>query len=57
MSMVEKADHIIVLDSGMVKEEGIHEELMKKGGLYVGLLESENKSFHRQDKDNQAEEM
>uniref|UniRef100_A0A3Q3XHK3 Uncharacterized protein n=1 Tax=Mola mola TaxID=94237 RepID=A0A3Q3XHK3_MOLML len=56
MSMVEKADHIIVLDSGMVKEEGIHEELMKKGGLYVGLLESENKSFHRQDKDNQKVE-
>lgn len=47
MSAVEKADHIIYLDEGMVKEEGCHAELMEKDGLYAELVRKENKSFHR----------
>lgn len=48
MSVVEKADHIVVLGEGRVKEEGTHDELLAKGGLYCELLKSENKGFHRE---------
>lgn len=53
MSVVEKADHIVVLDDGRVKEEGRHDELLAKGGLYCELLKSENKGFHREREDKQ----
>lgn len=48
MSVVEKADHIVVLGDGTVKEEGSHAELMANGSLYTELVKSENKSFRRQ---------
>lgn len=47
MSVVEKADHIVVLGDGTVKEQGRHEELLAKNGLYCELVKSDNKSFHR----------
>lgn len=53
MSVVEKADHIVVLGDGRVKEEGRHDELLAKGGLYCELLKSENKGFHREQEDKQ----
>lgn len=49
MSVVEKANHIIVLNDGMVKEEGCHDELLKKGGLYADLVRKQNMGFHRQE--------
>ncbi len=49
MSVVEKADHIIVLSDGMAKEEGSHDELLKKGGLYAELVRKQNMGFHRQE--------
>lgn len=33
-----KFDHIIVLDEGSLVEEGTHEQLMKIGGVYKGLI-------------------
>lgn len=51
MSVVEKADHIIVLGDGMVKEQGRHDELLMKGGLYAELVKSENKGFQRHEED------
>ncbi|XP_030014886.1 antigen peptide transporter 1 [Sphaeramia orbicularis] len=51
MGVVEKADHIIVLDNGMVKEEGRHNELMEKHGLYADLVEKQNTGFQRKGED------
>ncbi|KAG8009814.1 Antigen peptide transporter 1 [Nibea albiflora] len=51
MSVVEKADHIIVLDEGTVKEEGSHDELLKHGGLYADLVQKQNMGFHRKEEE------
>ena len=39
LSTIQKADKIIVLDKGEVKEVGTHEELLQKGGFYAQLYE------------------
>jgi len=38
LSTIRDCDKIIVLDQGTVKEEGTHEELMKRKGLYYALV-------------------
>lgn len=48
MSVVAKADHIIVLNNGSVQEEGCHEELLRKGGLYTEMVQKQNMDFHWQ---------
>lgn len=40
---VRKSDNIYVLDKGNIVENGNHEELMKKEGLYFNLVEEQNK--------------
>jgi ATP-binding cassette, subfamily B, multidrug efflux pump len=37
LSTIRKADKIIVLDKGELKEIGTHEELISKGGFYAQL--------------------
>jgi subfamily B ATP-binding cassette protein MsbA len=37
LSTIKKADEIIVLSKGEIKEQGNHEELMEKGGIYHKL--------------------
>ena len=39
LSTIRKADKIIVLDKGEVKEMGTHEELLNLGGFYAKLHE------------------
>jgi ATP-binding cassette, subfamily B, multidrug efflux pump len=39
LSTIRKADKIIVLDKGEVKEAGTHEELLRSGGFYAKLHE------------------
>lgn len=41
ISAVRKADKIIVLDKGYIAEEGTHEELLAKGGLYKETYDSQ----------------
>ena len=38
LSTIKEADHIIVLDAGQIVEEGKHDELMYKDGLYKKLV-------------------
>ena len=40
LSIVEKADRILVLDNGQVKEAGTHEELLAKDGKYRQMWEA-----------------
>lgn len=42
---VKSADEILVLDSGKITENGNHEELMKKRGLYYEMYESQRKWY------------
>ena len=37
LSTIEKADRIVVLDQGQLMEQGTHEELLAKNGLYTQL--------------------
>lgn len=48
-STVKKADRIIVIDSGNLVEEGSHNELIEKRGLYAKLfkIQSENYREHK----------
>jgi ATP-binding cassette subfamily B protein len=41
LSTIRDADHIIVLDHGRKMEEGNHEQLLWKGGIYAGLVKSQ----------------
>ncbi len=43
LNTIAKADKIIVVDSGIVLEEGSHELLIKKEGLYKKLYEEQQK--------------
>ena len=41
LSTIENADKILVVDKGRVVEMGTHEELLKSGGLYADLHNSQ----------------
>jgi ATP-binding cassette subfamily B protein len=45
LSTIRNSDLIVVVDKGQVVEQGTHEELVAKGGLYAAL----EKTFRRQD--------
>lgn len=44
LSTIQKAHKILVLDKGEIKEEGTHEELLKKGGYYTQLNKMQYKN-------------
>ncbi len=41
LSTIKKADEILFIDKGTVKERGTHEELLQKGGLYADMYYSQ----------------
>lgn len=41
LSTIRKADEILFIDNGAVKERGTHYELLKKGGLYADMYYSQ----------------
>lgn len=41
LSTVKHADKIVVLDEGVIKEEGTHKELVKRKGLYYTLVKNQ----------------
>ena len=41
LSSIRVCDRIVVMEKGAVAEEGTHDELMKRGGLYAGLYASQ----------------
>lgn len=45
LSTIQKADKIIVLDHGEIKEEGRHEELLARHGFYAHLHKMQYKEF------------
>ncbi|MDP4151995.1 MAG: ABC transporter ATP-binding protein [Bacillota bacterium] len=44
LSTVLSADHIIVIEDGSIKETGTHEELLRLGGLYTKLYQTQFKA-------------
>ena len=45
LSTIAKLDRILVLDSGVIVEDGSHEELLKKNGLYKRLWSHQSGGF------------
>lgn len=45
LSTIQKADKIILLDHGEIKEEGTHEQLLSRNGFYAHLHKMQYKEF------------
>ena len=41
LATIQKASNILVMDAGVIVEQGTHETLLKKGGYYKNLYEAQ----------------
>ncbi|CAD7782298.1 Lipid A export ATP-binding/permease protein MsbA [Candidatus Methanoperedenaceae archaeon GB37] len=57
LSTIRKADKIVVLHNGQIVEQGSHEELLGKGGLYQRLYEIQFKGKERADLESIADKV
>ena len=55
ITTIMNADHIIVLDQGRIREQGTHEELLERGGLYRRIYELQTAGIDVED-DDEADE-
>jgi ATP-binding cassette subfamily B protein len=46
LSTIQKLDRILVIEEGIIKEDGTHQELLKKKGLYADLWERQSGNFY-----------
>ena len=44
LSTIEQADRIIVMDGGALAESGTKEQLVAKGGIYAGMLQTKRET-------------
>ncbi|MEK7135414.1 MAG: ATP-binding cassette domain-containing protein, partial [Patescibacteria group bacterium] len=49
LSTLRAMDRLIVMDGGRIVEDGSHEELIKKGGIYAGLWSHQAGGFIKED--------
>ena len=41
LSTIRRADQILVVDDGRIQERGTHEQLLRQGGVYRSLFDSQ----------------
>jgi len=54
LSTIRNADQIVVLDRGSVAEQGRHEELMRRNGVYARLVRLQSGGAEQQDRESAA---
>ena len=55
LSSIRSCDRIVVVDEGQIVEEGDHESLLAKGGIYAGLYKSQETGGNIVDNENENE--
>ncbi|TQM16164.1 ATP-binding cassette subfamily B protein [Pseudonocardia kunmingensis] len=57
MSSIRDADHIVVLDEGALAEQGKHDDLMARDGIYAGLFRTQAAGYTDDDADAATEQI